>query len=159
MSPDEPGPLVIHAAEPPAPAGEELLRGSWPSRLDHKAEVLDTLAAPLMQRGLVDEGDREWLYLCLDEIVVNAMLHGNEGDPSLPVEAVVACDETRWTITVTDRGAGFTAASLPDASDPESLLLEHGRGIRLLRVWLDDLTYWRGGSVAVLARRRADRPA
>jgi anti-sigma regulatory factor (Ser/Thr protein kinase) len=90
--------------------------------------------------------------------VVNAMVHGNEGDPGLTIDLRVAVDDQRWSVTVADRGSGFTADQVPDVSDPESLLLEHGRGIRLLGEWLDELTYYRGGSVAYLTRTRADLP-
>jgi serine/threonine-protein kinase RsbW len=144
---------------PPPRAGEVLLERSFPSRLDLKQEALDAIAATLIARGMVVEDDRTWLVLCLDEAVVNAMVHGNEGDPGLPVEVRVAADDQRWTITVSDQGAGFSAEQVPDAADPESLLLEHGRGIRLLSEWLDELTYYRGGATCFLARHRSDRKA
>src|SRR4051812_418800 len=127
-----------------------------PSRLDLKQEALDTIADTLIGRGLVLEDDRSWLVLCLDEALVNAMVHGNEGDPGLEVAVRVAADAGRWSITVSDQGGGFRAEQVPDTADPESLLLEHGRGIRLLSEWLDELTYYRGGATAFLARRRAD---
>jgi hypothetical protein len=37
-------------------------------------------------------------------------------------------------------------------------MLEHGRGIRIMQEWLDELIYYHGGSFAWLARRRADCP-
>ena len=112
----------------------------------------------LINRGWVAEDDRAWLYLCFDEVVVNAMLHGNEGDPRLEIELTVRVDEFRWVVTVSDQGDGFVEAAIPDESQPESLLLEHGRGIRLMQEWLDELTYYHHGSLAWMSRRRADRP-
>lgn len=137
------------------PAGEVVFRRSWPSRLDLKQEVMDTLAGQLASRGWVAAEDRSWLVLCLDEAVTNAMLHGNEGDPRLDIETAVACDGRKWQVAVSDRGDGFTMASIPDPDDPDSLLLEHGRGIRLMRAWLGSLTYWRRGATVVLSRRCA----
>lgn len=137
------------------PAGEVVFRRSWPSRLDLKPEVMDVLAGQLTDRGWVLPDERSWLVLCLDEAVTNAMLHGNEGDPRLEIETAVACDGRKWQIAISDQGDGFTMASIPDPDDPDSLLLEHGRGIRLMRAWLGSLTYWRRGATVVLSRRCA----
>lgn len=137
------------------PAGEVLFRRSWPSRLDLKQEIMDELASLLAARGWVTAEDRSWLVLCLDEAITNAMLHGNEGDPRLEIDVAIACDGRKWQIAISDRGDGFTMASVPDPDDPDSLLLEHGRGIRLMRAWLGSLTYWRRGATVVLSRRCA----
>jgi serine/threonine-protein kinase RsbW len=148
-------PLPIHAGEPPQlpPVVYERM---WPSRIDLKQQIMDELVDLLIGRGWVAEDDRAWLYLCFDEVVVNAMLHGNEGDPRLEVTLTVRADEQRWVVTVADQGEGFSESAIPDPAQPESLMLEHGRGIRIMQEWLDDLSYYRGGSVAWLARRRAD---
>ncbi len=138
------------------PAGEVVFRRSWASRLDAKQDAMDTIAALMAERGYVSAEDHSWLMLCLDEAITNAMLHGNEGDPRLMVDVAIAVDAKRWHLAISDQGPGFSMASVPDPDDPESLLLEHGRGIRLMRAWLGSLTYWRKGATVVLSRRRAD---
>jgi anti-sigma regulatory factor (Ser/Thr protein kinase) len=148
--------ISIHAGDAPRP-GTVLLERAWPSRLDLKHEPLEIIGQALIGRGLVSEDDRPWLALCLDEAVVNAMLHGNEGDPRLSVTAAVFADEARWTVVIGDQGQGFAPAEIPDADDPAALLREHGRGIRIMREWLDELAYYRGGATVLMARRRADR--
>jgi serine/threonine-protein kinase RsbW len=137
------------------PIGEMVFQRSWPSRLDVKQEMMDVVSDLLTGRGWVPNEERSWLVLCLDEAITNAMLHGNEGDPRLPVDLGVACDGKRWQVGISDQGDGFTMASVPDPDDPDSLLLEHGRGIRLMRAWLGSLTYWRRGATVVLSRRCA----
>ena len=148
-------PLNIQAGEPPA-TPEQVFERSWPSRIDLKQEMMDELIDLLIGRGWVAEDDRAWLYLCFDEVLVNAMLHGNEGDPRLTVTLAVRADAHRWVVTVADQGEGFSETAIPDHSQNESLTLEHGRGIRIMQEWLDELTYYRGGTMAWLARRRAD---
>jgi anti-sigma regulatory factor (Ser/Thr protein kinase) len=138
------------------PVGEVVFRRSWPSRLDAKQEAMDVLAEVMTGAGWVAAEDRSWLVLCLDEAVTNAMLHGNEGDPRLAIDVAVAIDGRRWQLAISDQGPGFSMASIPDPDNPASLLLEHGRGIRLMRAWLGSLTYWRRGATVVLSRRRAD---
>lgn len=137
------------------PGGLEIQRWSWPSRVDLKQQAIDVVADLLVGRDWVAADERSWLVLCLDEAITNAMLHGNEGDPRLMVEVVVADDGRRWHVGVSDQGDGFTSAAVPDPEDPASLLLEHGRGIRLMRAWLNSLTYWRSGATVVMARKHA----
>lgn len=143
----------VHPGEPPA-CGPVVFARSWPSRVDRKQDYLDELADALIGRGWVAAADREWLGLCLDEVLVNAMLHGNEGDPRLPIEVALHDAGAQWVLLVADRGEGFRPGDVPDIEDPESLLLEHGRGIRIMGEWLDRLAYYRGGSTALLARRK-----
>ncbi len=148
--------LRILPGEPP-PLHDLVLTRTWPSRLDLKTEIMDTIINSLRPRGVLSEGDEQWLTLCLDEAVVNAMLHGNEGDPGLSVRVEVAADAQSWTICIHDQGEGFSADAIPDVTDPASLLLEHGRGIRIMREWLTDLVYYRGGAT-ISMHRRASSP-
>jgi serine/threonine-protein kinase RsbW len=148
-------PLNIQPGEPPA-TPPVVYERTWPSRIDLKQEIMDQVVDLLISKGWVIEDDRAWLYLCFDEVIVNAMLHGNEGDPRLEVTLTVRADTQRWVFTVADQGEGFSETAIPDQTQPESLMLEHGRGIRIMQEWLDELTYYRGGSLAWLARRRAD---
>ena len=151
-------PLLVLPGPPP-PLGQCLFARSWASRIDHKQEVLDALVGELLRRGFITAEEEPWAVLVLDEVVVNAMLHGNEGDPTLSVVVALFADEAgRWVMTVRDQGQGFDPASLPDPEDPASLLLEHGRGIRIMKEWLEDLVYYERGACAWLCRRRADRP-
>lgn len=140
------------------PGGMVVERWTWPSRVDLKQQAIDVVADLLVGRGWVVADERSWLVLCLDEAITNAMLHGNEGDPRLMVEVTVIDDGRRWHVGISDQGEGFTAAAIPDPDDAASLLLEHGRGIRLMRAWLNSLTYWRGGATVVLARKHAAAP-
>jgi serine/threonine-protein kinase RsbW len=147
-------PPPIHAGEPPR-SGTCVFARTYPSRIDRKQAIIDEVAAVLVERHWVTGEDLHWLNLCLDEVVVNAMLHGNEGDPDLDMGIALYEDGGRWVLIVTDQGEGFAADTLPDLDDPQSLLLEHGRGIRIMCEWLDELSYYRGGAAAVLIRRIA----
>lgn len=144
----------IHPGEPPR-LGQCVFSRTHKSRIDRKQAIIDELTAEFTNRRWVGEEDLHWLQLCLDEVVVNAMLHGNEGDPDLEMVIALYRDGDRWVLIVADQGEGFSAAALPDIDDPQSLLLEHGRGIRIMGEWLDGLAYYRNGAVAVLSRRIA----
>ncbi len=147
--------LRILPGEPPALA-RTVFAQRWPSRIDLKQGIIETLAEQLISRGWVAEGDRHWVYLCLDEALVNAMLHGNEGEPTLAVAVELQYDDHSWALVVADQGTGFTSASVPDHDQPQSLILEHGRGIRIMQEWLEQLIYYRNGACVWLSRRRED---
>lgn len=148
--------LTVHRA-PWTPPGEIVLRRRWPTGAAAKQDAIAVLSEALVTPGWVLPDERPWLVLCLDEALTNAMLHGNEGDPRLEVDAQLAVDARRWHLAISDQGQGFRARDVPAADDATSLLLEHGRGIHLMRSWLSSLTYWRGGTTVVLSRRRSDR--
>jgi anti-sigma regulatory factor (Ser/Thr protein kinase) len=145
-------PLPIAGA--PAPELETVWeRFSWPSRIDRKQEMLTAIEEVLFAHVQFDEGDRHWLRLCLDEALVNALIHGNEGDPAVPVAVLVGARAGRWVVRIDDQGGGFVADQVPDLEDPANLLLEHGRGIRLMQEWLDELRFHRNGATVWMARR------
>jgi serine/threonine-protein kinase RsbW len=143
--------LEIHPEEPPN-FGEPVWQRSWPSRIDCKDEVVTHILDTLRKPGWVSDDGEPWLQLCLDEVIVNAMLHGNEGDPNLMIQVAIYAENGRWILRIDDLGEGFSREHVPDPEDPDTLLLEHGRGIRIMREWLDRLVYYRNGATAVLER-------
>jgi anti-sigma regulatory factor (Ser/Thr protein kinase) len=77
------------------------------------------------------------------------------GDRLVEVETYVSRDEARYVIR--DEGAGFDPTSLPDPLDPENLLKSSGRGVLLMRAFMDEVTYNdRGNEVTLIKRRCAD---
>ena len=129
----------------------------WPSRVDRKQAIIDTAVSDLALYTKIDEDDRSWLVLCLDEAVVNAIVHGNEADPSTDISIGIGRIGQCWVVRIDDLGDGFTADAVPDQDDPSSLMLEHGRGIRLMREWLDQLAWYRNGATIFMARHLAPR--
>jgi serine/threonine-protein kinase RsbW len=77
----------------------------------------------------------------LTEALSNAMLYGNHRDPSkrvlLEIQFLQECIEAR----VTDQGAGFDPATVPDPTTPENLARPCGRGLFLMRKLLDEVRY------------------
>lgn len=146
-------PLIVLPGAPPE-LPQVLWERSIPSSIELKQEVIDGVFAVMREHTLVATDDEHWLALCLDEALVNAILHGNEADETVPVRIQVGLDGDQWIIRIDDQGDGFAADDVPDQDDSENLLLEHGRGIRLMREWLDRLCYYRRGSTIVMAKVR-----
>ena len=144
-------PLIVRRDEPPA-FQTVLWQTSVPSCIQRKPGLIDEITAVLRLNGLLGPDDEHWLALCLDEALVNAILHGNEADDTVPVQIAVGRTATRWLVRIDDQGEGFSIDDVPDQEDSESLLLEHGRGIRLMREWLDELGYYRNGATIIMGR-------
>ena len=85
------------------------------------------------------EEDCHRLAMSVREAMVNAVLHGNAYDPKKRVFVVFENNGTKLAITITDEGKGLEASELPDPLAPENLLKQSGRGIFLMRSFMDDV--------------------
>jgi serine/threonine-protein kinase RsbW len=79
--------------------------------------------------------------LAVREAVINAIVHGNRQDPSLDVVLKFEAGQRGVRIQVLDRGAGFDPARLPDPTAPENLLRDSGRGVLLMRSFVDGVRF------------------
>ena len=70
--------------------------------------------------------------LALDELLTNAIDHGNCGSPSAAVTVRIEYRDGKILISVHDEGAGFHAADLPDPRREENRFSRHGRGLYIL---------------------------
>ncbi len=81
------------------------------------------------------------LLLAVTEATTNAIIHANKCDVNKLVKVDVQVDKTRITIKITDEGEGFNPSEIPDPTKPENLLKDSGRGVYLMRVYMDELNY------------------
>jgi CheY-like chemotaxis protein len=61
------------------------------------------------------------------------------------------------TYVIRDEGPGFDPATLPDPTDPENLLRASGRGVMLIRTFMDEVTFNAIGTEITMTKRRAGR--
>jgi serine/threonine-protein kinase RsbW len=85
------------------------------------------------------EDEQYQVAMAVREAAVNAVLHGNAYDPGK--RFVVAYETTvdALVITITDQGKGLDPESLPDPLAPENLMKGSGRGIFLIRAFMDEV--------------------
>jgi serine/threonine-protein kinase RsbW len=79
--------------------------------------------------------------IAVREATVNAILHGNQYDPAKHVTLCFESTPESLTIAVRDEGAGMDPASLPDPLAPENFLKSSGRGIFLIRAFMDEVGF------------------
>jgi serine/threonine-protein kinase RsbW len=81
------------------------------------------------------------LLLAITEASTNAIIHGNKSDESKLVTIDVDKEDGQLVIRVKDQGKGFNPALIPDPTETDNLLKDSGRGIYLMRVYMDDLKF------------------
>ncbi len=81
------------------------------------------------------------LALSFSEAASNSVVHGNKLDKNKKVKITVKVDNTTFSIIIKDEGNGFNLDSVPDPTRPENILKDSGRGIHIMRSFLDKLYY------------------
>jgi len=93
--------------------------------------------------------------LALEEALVNAMKHGNAFDPRRTVHVRYRASPERVEICVADEGTGFNPDAVPDPTAEENIERPCGRGIMLMRCYMDEVTFSaKGNEVSMVKYRR-----
>ena len=130
--------------------------------------------------GLCDEADQTRVGVALEEALTNALYHGNLGIGSelrgedddayyaqvaqrlqespyrerhIHVEVKLSANE--GVFVVRDEGSGFDLSTLPDPNDPAALERASGRGVLLMRAFMDDVLFNDVGNAVTLIKRHS----
>ena len=140
--------------------------------------ILGALQEELLSRKLWSQSECTQVAIALGEALMNALYHGNLGVSSglrnsderayfdlaesrrslLPykdrrIHVNVRIDDNQVTFVVRDEGAGFDIASLPNPTDPANLEKGSGRGILLMRSFMDEVRYNAAGNQVVMIKK------
>jgi serine/threonine-protein kinase RsbW len=111
-------------------------------KLDSTLETVDnaeqTASRIASESGFGDDEVMQ-IAMAVREAAVNAVLHGNAYDPEKKVELEFVRTEEDLVITIRDQGKGMDLAKIPDPLAAENLLKTSGRGIFLIRSFMDDV--------------------
>ena len=145
--------------------------------------LIAVLQEDVLSMGLCDATSVIRIGVALEEALLNAIYHGNLGVSSklkeeddkafyglaherrgeapyserrVRVAVRVTHDEASFVIA--DEGPGFDVASLPDPTDPEFLDRPSGRGLLLMRAFMDEVRYNPAGNRVALVKRRDECP-
>jgi serine/threonine-protein kinase RsbW len=106
--------------------------------MDSVSEV-EAAADKLAADAGFDEDERFRIAMAVREAAVNAVLHGNDYDPDKKITASFENNGDSLVITVADEGKGLDPDTLPDPLAPENLMRGTGRGIFLIRSFMDEV--------------------
>jgi serine/threonine-protein kinase RsbW len=98
----------------------------------------EELAVGVARRAGFEEDDVMKIGMAVRESMVNAVVHGNRYNANKKVRFSVANNRGRFTVRIADEGGGFDLSRLPDPRSPENLMCTSGRGIFLVRSFMDE---------------------
>jgi serine/threonine-protein kinase RsbW len=123
-------------------------------------DFVETVGGHVCRTIGLDEDAAHWVGVSIRECVINAIKHGNQHDESKRVfvefhTQVVPVPE--MMIRVRDQGQGFDPEEVADPLAPENLLKGSGRGIFLIRNFMDDVQLQRApeGGMEICMTKRA----
>ena len=101
-------------------------------------------------------GEEHAVQIALREALNNAVVHGNRLDARKLVHVRCRCKVGEGiSLIVSDRGQGFDPRTVPDSVTVEDLLADHGRGIHLMKLAMDELSFKQGGTEVHMCKRLA----
>ena len=123
------------------PNGHQLIRLEFTSAFE-MLDFVQVVSDHLSRRVGLDEDAMHWVGVAIRESVINAIKHGNRNDATKRVFVEFGTsmgDVPELSIRVRDQGEGFDPEGLADPLAPENLLKSSGRGIFLIRNFMDDV--------------------
>lgn len=99
--------------------------------------------------------DQFSIRMALEEAIMNAIKHGNECDPSKMVRIKMGFDDSVFEASITDRGCGFDPEQVPDPTADENLGKSCGRGVMLMKEFVDSLEFNDCGNEVTLTKAKS----
>jgi serine/threonine-protein kinase RsbW len=126
----------------------------------------DAAVIPSVRRRVSDhlrangfgEDDICGITQALEEALLNAISHGNRGDPARRVRVVYGTADGVFHVRVRDEGPGFDPAAVPDPTRPENRERPDGRGLLLMRHYMSWVQFLGPGNELLMWKRRGGRP-
>lgn len=106
------------------------------STLDTVNNAEETAGRLATEAGFDDEEVMK-ISMAVREAAVNAVLHGNAYDPSKKVTLAFEVTPRDMVITIRDQGKGLDVSKIPDPLAADNLMKTSGRGIFLIRSFMD----------------------
>jgi serine/threonine-protein kinase RsbW len=97
------------------------------------------------------------IRLALEEAFINAIKHGNKMDPAKKIKIDYTVSADKVDISITDQGGGFDSQTVPDPRLGENLYKTTGRGLLLMRSYMDVVEYNDAGNCVHMVRRRENK--
>jgi CheY-like chemotaxis protein len=165
-----------------------LRKSEFEFALENDPELIPSLISYVQSlvttSGLCDESSVIRVCIALEESLRNAMFHGNleltseqrEGDcdvyqrlvsermrspqfASRRLHVKLSITPQAGTFVVRDEGPGFDPSELPDPTDPENLEKVSGRGLLLMRTFMDDVSFNATGNQVTMVKRCSAAPS
>jgi serine/threonine-protein kinase RsbW len=108
--------------------------------LEQGYRVADALLEELQAQGYSEVAVFA-VRLAIEEALNNAIRHGNAMDPGKTAELVYEVTDEQVDIRISDEGPGFDFQDVPDPTLDENLDKPTGRGLMLIRAYMDTVEF------------------
>jgi len=115
--------------------------------VDSVVEIIELVQAVTDYVGRtagLDDDRLHWFGMAVREGIANAIKHGNAGDPrkrvSVEFTTTPASHPREIVVCIRDQGKGFDPDAVPDPLAGENTLRTSGRGIFMMRQFMDDVS-------------------
>jgi serine/threonine-protein kinase RsbW len=137
-------------------AGSLLEIDAWiPSEISAISPLVERLMR-LIEGSHCVAGEEHVVQLALREALNNAVVHGNRLDAHKLVHVRCRCKVGKGiSVIVADQGQGFDPRTVPDSMSVGNREAEHGRGIRLTRFVMDEVSFQQRGTEVHMCKRLA----
>ena len=129
---------VISVANYLLPMNQKRVSLTLDSTLETVNNAEATASNLATEAGFADD-DVMKIAMAVREAAINAVLHGNAYDPAKKVSLQFERTGGDLVITIKDQGKGIDLNAIPDPLAPENLLKTSGRGIFLIRSFMDEV--------------------
>ena len=103
-------------------------------------DAAEDLVLQVAQEAGFEEEHLHKIGMAVREAMVNAVVHGNRYNLRKRVHLKVSIVDERLMIVIADEGEGYEPKELPDPLAEENLLRQSGRGLLLIRAFVDEFT-------------------
>jgi serine/threonine-protein kinase RsbW len=132
---------------------------AWiPSEISAISPLVERLMR-LVEASHCVTGEETAVELALREALSNAVVHGNRLDARKLVHVRCRCKVGEGiSLIVSDQGQGFDPRTIPDPLTVENLDADHGRGIHLMKLAMDEVSFEQRGTEVHMRKRLARNP-
>lgn len=133
--------------------------------LDSSIESVDKLEHTTQEfaaRAGFDEDTVPNIVMAVREAAINAVLHGNAYSSTKHITASFETNSDDLIVRICDQGTGFDPEKIPDPLAPENILRGSGRGIFLIRAFMDEVQFRQlhpGTELTLIKHRAPANPA
>jgi serine/threonine-protein kinase RsbW len=119
-------------------------------------DLAESIAMQVAQATGFDEDEVHKIGVAVREGVINAYNYGNRQDRRKKIFVAVEFEADKMIMHIRDQGPGFDLHEIPDCLAEENLMRTSGRGLFLMRAFMDEFTVQRhpsGGAELIMVKK------
>ena len=119
-------------------------------------DLAENIVKRVAEASGFDEDDIHKIGMAVREGAINAYNYGNSQDREKKITLTVEFEGEKMVVHIADEGPGFDLSQVPDPLAEENLLRTSGRGIFLIKAFMDEFSVQRGaggGAEIVMSKK------